>query len=206
MQHPTAKCWALRKLVHLRIKEGTLELSQQEVQRNPLLNHKGKGVVVVVICMDPGEDEEENPTLPAVAITTLQRNSKFKNLFDQLGLTAKERKIATEALVKIASRAGVECLIAEISDDRALLQESTDITFSNEDMEVGYPDHRRPLYLEASINQILIKRALVNTCASVNLIPLSTFQAVGISERKIQGCPIEVTRFGGSGEYTAGHI
>ena len=206
MQHPTAKCWALRKLVHLRIKEGTLELSQQEVQRNPLLNHKGKGVVVVVICMDPGEDEEENPTLPAVAITTLQRNSKFKNLFDQLGLTAKERKIATEALVKIASRAGVECLIAEISDDRALLQESTDITFSNEDMEVGYPDHRRPLYLEASINQILIKRALVNTCASVNLIPLSTFQAVGISERKIQGCPIEVTRFGGRGEYTAGHI
>ena len=72
MQHPTAECWALRKLVHLRIKEGTLELSQQEVQRNPLLNHKGKGVVVVVICTDPGEDEEENPTLPAVAMTTLQ--------------------------------------------------------------------------------------------------------------------------------------
>ena len=127
-------------------------------------------------------------------------------MFDQLGLTAKERKIATEALVRITSRAGVECLIAEISDDRALLQESTDITFSNEDMEVGYPDHRRPLYLEASINQILIKRALADTGAFVNLIPLSTFQAVGISERKIQGCPMEVTRFGGRGEYTAYHI
>ena len=127
-------------------------------------------------------------------------------MFDQLGLTAKERKIATEALVRITSRAGVECLIAEISDDRALLQESTDITFSNEDMEVGYPDHRRPLYLEASINQILIKRALADTSAFVNLIPLSTFQAVGISERKIQGCPMEVTRFGGRGEYTAYHI
>ena len=73
-------------------------------------------------------------------------------------------------------------------------------------MEVGYLDHRRPLYLEASINQILIKRALVDTSASVNLIPLSTLQAVGISERKIQGCPIEVTRFSGRGEYTAGHI
>ena len=127
-------------------------------------------------------------------------------MFDQLGLTAKERKIATEALVRITSRAGVECLIAEISDDRALLQESTDITFSNEDMGVGYPDHRRPLYLEASINQILIKRALADTGAFVNLIPLSTFQAVGISERKIQGCPMEVTRFGGRGEYTAYHI
>ena len=42
--------------------------------------------------------------------------------------------------------------------------------------------------------------------ASVNLIPLSTLQAAGISERKIQGCLMEVTRFGGRGKYTAGHI
>ena len=98
--------------------------------------------------------------------------------------------------MSIASGAGVECLSAEITDDRALLQESTEITFSDEDMEVGYPDHMRPLYLAASINQILIKRALVDTGASVNLIPLSTLQAAGISERQIQGCPMEVTRFG----------
>ena len=159
-------------MVHRRIKEGTLELSQQEVQRNPLPNHKGKGLVVVVICADQREDKEENPALPVVAITILQRSSKFKNLFDQLGLTTKERTIAMEALVSIASRAGVECLIAEIPDDRALLQESTKITFSNEDMEVGYPDHRR---------------ALVDTGAFVNLIPLSTLQAAEISKRKIQG-------------------
>ena len=127
-------------------------------------------------------------------------------MFDQLGLIAKERKIATEALVSIAFGVGVECLATEILDDRALLQESTEIIFSDEDMEVGYPDHKRPLYLAASINQIPIKKALVDTDASVNLIPLSTLQAAGISERKIQGCPMEVTRFGGKGEYTAGHI
>ena len=59
VQHPTAECWALRRLVHRRIKEGTLELTQQEVQRNPLPNHKGKGVAAVVIRADPGEDEED---------------------------------------------------------------------------------------------------------------------------------------------------
>ena len=139
----------------------------------------------MVICADLGEDEKENPALPAAAITTLQQSSKFKNMFDQLGLMVKERKIAIEALVSIASRAGIECLSAEVTDDRALLQESSEITFSNEEMEVGYPDHRRPLYLAASINQIPIKKALVNIGASVNLIPLSTLQAVGISERKI---------------------
>ena len=108
--------------------------------------------------------------------------------------------------MSIASRVGVECLLAKIPDDRALLQELTEITFSNEDMEVGYPDHRRPLYLVASINQISIKRVLVDTGAFVNLIPLSTLQAARISKRKIQGCPMEVTGFGGRGEYTASHI
>ena len=127
-------------------------------------------------------------------------------MFDQLGLTTKERKIAIEALVSIASGAGVECLSIENPDDRALLQESSEITFSDEDMEVGYPDHKRPLYLAASLNQIPIKKALVDTGASINLIPLSTLQAAGISERKIQGCPMEVIGFGGRGEYTTGHI
>ena len=73
-------------------------------------------------------------------------------------------------------------------------------------MKVGYPDHKKPLYLAASINQIPIKRALVDIGASINLIPLNTLQATGISERKIQGCPMEVTRFGRRDEYTAGHV
>ena len=54
--------------------EGTLELSQSKFQRNPLPKDKGKGVAAVMICADPREDEEENPALPAVAITTLQKS------------------------------------------------------------------------------------------------------------------------------------
>ena len=75
VQLPTAEYWALRRLVHRRIKEGTLELSQPKVQRNPFPNDKGKEVSVVVICADPGEDEEERPALPAATITTLQKSS-----------------------------------------------------------------------------------------------------------------------------------
>ena len=101
-----------------------MELTQQEVQRNPLPNHKGKGVAILVICADQGEDEEENLALPAAAITTLQQSAKFKNLFDQLRFIAKERKIAMEALVSIAFGVEVECLSAEMPEDRAFLQES----------------------------------------------------------------------------------
>ena len=89
----------------------------------------------------------------------------------------KEQRIATKALVSIASRVGIECLIVEVADDRALLQESSEITFSDEDIEVGYTDNIRPRYLATSTNQILIKRALVDTGTSINLIPLSALQA-----------------------------
>ena len=101
--------------------------------------------------MDLGEDEEEKPSLPTAAITTLQESSRFKDMFDELGLTVNERRIATEALMSIASRVGVECLLEETRADKAFLQDMKKITFSDEDMEVGYLDHRKPLYLAASI-------------------------------------------------------
>ena len=87
--------------------------------------------------------------------------------------------------MSIALGVGVECLTTEIRADKAFIQDTNEITFSDEDMEVGYSDHRRPLYLTAFINQIPIKRVLVDTCASVNLIPIVTLQAAGISEGKI---------------------
>ena len=124
----------------------------------------------------------------------------------QLKLTANKRRVATEALVSIASGAGIECLVAETRANKAFLQHANEITFSDEDMEVGYSNHRRPLYLVASINKIPLKRVVVDTGALVNLIPLSTLQATEILENKIQGCPKEVTEFEGKGEYTTGHI
>ena len=58
-------------------------------------------------------------------------------------LTVNEWRIATKALVSIASGVGVECLLAETRADKAFLQDTNEITFSDEDMEVGYSDHKR---------------------------------------------------------------
>ena len=143
--------------MHRRIKKGTLELSQPEVWRNPFHNHKGKRVTVVVICADSGKDKEERSALPAVTITTLQKSSRLKNLFDQLKLTVNEWRMATEALVSIASRTRVECLATKARADKAFLRDTNEITFNDEEMELGYSDHKRPLYLAASINQISLR-------------------------------------------------
>ena len=50
---------------------------------------------MVVICTDLGDEEEERPLFPTGAIMTLQRSSRFKNLFDYLEFTTNERRVAT---------------------------------------------------------------------------------------------------------------
>ena len=71
------------------------------------------------------------------------------------------------------------------------------ITFIDEDMEVEHLDHRRPLYLMATINGVQVRRALVDTEASLNLITIITLETVGLTGRRIFGAPMEITRFGG---------
>ena len=71
-------------------------------------------------------------------------------------------------------------------------------------MEVEHPDHRRPLYLMATINGVQIRRVLVDMGALLNLIVLSTLEAVGLVNKRIMGAPMEITGFGGLVESTEG--
>ena len=73
-------------------------------------------------------------------------------------------------------------------------------------MEVQYLDHKRPLYVSAMINEVHVRRALVDNSSSLNVIPLSTLIATSISRRKIQGLPMKITELGGGCEHTIGHI
>ena len=73
-------------------------------------------------------------------------------------------------------------------------------------MEVEHPNHRRPLYLMAIINSVQIRRALVDTRASLNLIALSTLEAVGLIGRRILGAPIETIGLRGVVESTEGYM
>ena len=58
------------------------------------------------------------------------------------------------------------------------------------------------LYIVAQINNIHIRRALVDTDASLNLIPTSTLKAAEISLSQVLGTPMEVAGFAGMQENT----
>ena len=114
--------------------------------------------------------------------------------------------MATGALVSITAESDAQCFTAEAHASWAYLETTNAISFTDEDMEAQYPDHKRPLYLTASINEVQVRPTLVDTGSSLNLIPVSTLQAANISRRKVQGTPMEVIDFRGATKYTIGHI
>jgi hypothetical protein len=190
-----------------------LELPQawQKVHTDPFLKHKDKAVVSVVIhgnASDADMDElaATSTAMTPSAIKTLQRNLTFRSLFNQLRLNLKARIAATEAIMAIAAESRAHYFTIETNVSRAFLETTNAITFTNEDMNVQYPDHRRPLYLSATINEVQVRRALVDTGFCINLIPLSTLQAAEISQNKIKGAPMEIKSFDGIGEYIKWHI
>uniref|UniRef100_A0A2N9G6H2 RNA-directed DNA polymerase n=1 Tax=Fagus sylvatica TaxID=28930 RepID=A0A2N9G6H2_FAGSY len=216
VNHPTVDCRTLRWEVNRKIQDGTLQLSeaQQKVHQIPFPNYnkdKGKAVVSVVIHgnvsdMEAEESAATSSSLIPAAVRTLQKSPKFKSLFNQLGFGPEARNAATEALITIAAESGATCFTAEAHASRAFLETTNAITFTDEDMEVQYPDHRRPLYLSAVVKDVQVRRALVDTGSCLNLIPLSTLQAASVPQQKIQGSPMEVTGFGGMTEHTMGHV
>ena len=176
------------------------------MQRNPLPNHKGKRVVAIVIHGKPTKAEESKGSFHPSTVRTLQKSPKFRSLFNQLGFGPKARRIATKSLTSIATDSRVECFIAESHANQAYLETTNAITFTDEDMEVEHPDHRRPLYLMATINGVQIMRALVDIRATLNLITLSTLEAIGMTGRRILGALMEITGFRGVAESIKGYV
>ena len=80
---------------------------------NPLPNHKGEGVVTVVIHGSSAEAEESKGSFHPSTVRTFQKSPKFRSLFNQLGFGPDARRIATESFMSIAADSGVECFMAK---------------------------------------------------------------------------------------------
>ena len=136
------------------------------------------------------------------SIKTLQRSPTLHSLFNQLGLTPEARTATIEAIVGIASLSGSHCFTVEAHASQAFLETTNAVNFTDEDMEVQYPDHKRSMYVSTMINEVHVRRTLMDTGPSLNVVPLLTFVTMGISQRKIQGLPMEITGSEGGCKHT----
>lgn len=66
--------------------------------------------------------------------------------------------------------------------------------------------HNRPLYLEAHVNGVELRRAFVDGGSSVNIMSVGTFESVKIPKTRLVKQPIEITGFAGARIRTLGHV
>ena len=80
------------------------------------------------------------------------------------------------------------------------------VTFSSRDLANRDMDSERPLYVTTFLGASQIRRALVDTSASTNILPLLTLDALGIPRERIIWEPLKVARIGSLQQCTLGHV
>ena len=106
------------------------------------------------------------------------------------------RREVAQALTKVMER-NHEVVSVEVSLMQVAYQEANDsVTFSNKDLVNWVIDGDRPLYVTTFLGAFWIKRALVDTSASINILPLPTFDALRISRKRIILKPMQVAGIG----------
>jgi hypothetical protein len=120
VHHSTTDCWTLRRKFYEKIQDGTLELPQakQKVHIDPFLKHKDRAVVSVVIHGNTSDVDMDEPAAASTAMTPtaikkLQRNLRFRSLFNLLGLNPEARTAATKAIMAIAADSRAHCFTVE---------------------------------------------------------------------------------------------
>ena len=113
-----------------------------------------------------------------------------------IGLRPLARREAVQALTRVMER-NQEVTASERSLMQVAYQKAKDsITFSNRDLANQVVNGDRPLYLTAFLGASQIKRTLVDFNTSTNILPLPTFNALGISRERIIPETFQVARIG----------
>lgn len=175
------ECYSLWYIVQRKRARGELEIGDHSINNDLLPQHQ-----VMMISHDPTdgetwrpwEDAEEEEACEASETAVFPNTngvaSKFaqtilaQQFFDSLGFSENQNREASKAITAIASGKTYDPTPKEV------------IVFMDED--ICYPgEHLLPLYLTTFINKQPLKRAFIDSGASLNLISLHTLEFLGVS-------------------------
>jgi gag-polyprotein putative aspartyl protease len=189
----------LRSVFQSRIDQGKIVINNRDVVNHPYPNH-----VQAEINMIEGDEYQLMGGHSRAAENMLAHNARLRSFFDEMGFSQTARIRLAEAFIQVGMDLGPECFVAH--------EQFGGISTSGRNIEftaLDYPPeeyHTRPLYVEATINTTQFKRALVDCGASLNLLPLTTFKAAGLSANKVVQRSVRVAGFGQQEQKTLGYI
>ena len=191
-------CYVLRNIFHDRVAKGDLVIKAGK-KADPRMCRPEVAMTFFIGCKDPMEKEAKNmvsssSTLPPLVdeekVMRIQQEDKIHSFLEGIGLRPLVRREAAQTLTRVMER-NHEVAVVEGSLMQVAYQEAKDsVTFSNKDLVNQGVDGDKNLYVIAFLGVSRIKRALVDTIASTNILPLPTFDALGIPRERIIPDPL----------------
>ena len=209
--HPTKACYTLRKIFDRRLQKGEIILEDTTVEERPFPHHQEN---IMVVTNEPGGsgvqieeiEEETAPEEPTGRlIQALLRTKLFDGFFNQLDFQEEARREATEGLLAVAQKYGPACYMISHPFKKMTRGQEDMIIFSAKDHQYDFA-HNKPLYVEAKVNELGVKRALVDNGASVNLMPKSVFAALPRGQERLTLHEVTLSGFASNKSKTIGHI
>ncbi|KAJ1397122.1 hypothetical protein SESBI_32028 [Sesbania bispinosa] len=165
--HTTMKCWTIRHAFHRQVRAGKVLLLEKEKEVNdlhliPLPEH---GVNVITSSNNRihiEEVNEEDDTEERALAVGLSKMRGLCILFGQLGLHREAQQEAAKALVGIIKNHGGELGAINAPLTRLARSHTSAIVFREPVLQGLEFCHNKPLYVEASIEGLKVRRALVD--------------------------------------------
>ncbi|KAJ1427656.1 Retrotransposon gag domain [Sesbania bispinosa] len=188
--HNTMDCWTIRRAFQRQLKAGKVLLPEGgreagDLHRRPLPDHGVNAMITADTEIRIEEVKEGNNDEEELLSTGLAKTRGFRILFIQLGLDQEAQKEAARALTKIIKEKGGELCAANAPLTRLACSHVTTILFREPSPQGPEFCHNRPLYVEARVEGVKVRRALVDNGSGVNIMPTRLFRILNIPRQKV---------------------
>ncbi|KAF7839558.1 reverse transcriptase [Senna tora] len=205
--HPTEDCYQLRQIFQRRYKAGELEATTN-VQNRPLPAHAvlGAGPLRIdkpkeVEVIQPQEDNDN-----VVVAKGLAKSTNFRAFFDLLEFDEDAKAQAALSIVEIAQNIGGSCYAVESYLRKTVKAHHSAIIFKDTERKAKHSNHNRPLYVEAEVAGLKVRRAMIDGGSSVNIIPYSVLKKTNYPEHLMEKSVTSLGGFNGSAVKTMGAV
>lgn len=178
--HTLKQRFVFRKIFEKKFQDGEIILQDEDacnVHERPFPNYNNKGKEHAMMVLTPASttETEGEPDIDQMA-GRVQHLHKFKHFYDQIDLTP-SKGWPSKSIIELTNP-GESCDLVEGRSRHRGRFDDNAVGFYDD--RRGLPTtHNRPLYVTASVNGVKLKRAMLDPGSSINIISLSTLEAVG---------------------------
>ncbi|KAJ1380854.1 hypothetical protein SESBI_45662 [Sesbania bispinosa] len=157
-------CWTVRRTFQRKLKAGKILLPK---------GGRYKEIRIEEIKEEVNDEEK-------LLSKGLAKTRDFRILFSQLGLDQEAQKEAARDLTRIIKEKGGELGAANAPLTRLARSYATTILFKEPSFQGAEFCHNRPLYVEACVEGVRVRRVLVDNGSDVNIMPTQLFRLLNI--------------------------